>query len=493
MPHSVHGDTSHDDRAHEAGDATRRSAEDGRDAAMETRLALARLQRAAGNRAVGAMVRHGVPASARPPVVGAALARGIHRDDTGDDADADVDDPGEIAGLDPALEAQLRELFPIDDGPGAEVITTSTGAQSTTGELTSRALQLWRREHVALDDAYRQAADEDLAPVGGSGPDVVPTRGGAAPPERPAVHWGVLLAAWDYANVRGREDPTEASGIAPFLQPEGGGNSGNLGDVRAMLRQGSPFMQAADGYDRHVVVENPSTAGMTSAIYDAADGLGALVAPGQRAQLTVNFQGHGGGGAIEGVDGEVLERGDLLRAAEYAREQGVHVTYVLDTCNAGSAALLAENREFYDVATRAQDAPPETQAALRAAGQVLVPIFQIGLELNDIATAIRFQRLRNDAERAQAVATLERAIALVEQLDDLRADHPDIPGFPEIGLLGLTPRITFRLLVERGRFSLRRLRDARETLAPLLDAINDLLSDQVDELSAIAPQAPATR
>ena len=154
--------------------------------------------------------------------------------------------------------------------------------------------------------------------------------------------------------------------------------------------------------------------------------------------------------------------------------------------------MLAENYELYDIATRAENASPETQAALRAAGRALIPIFQIGLELNDIATELRFQRLRNDAERASAVAKMERAIDLIETLDDHRVYHPDISGFSELGLLALSPKITFRALVDRS-FSLRQMRAARETLAPMLDAINDLLSAQVDELATIAGDAPATR
>lgn len=401
-----------------------------------------------------------------------------------DDEEEIEADSGAIEGIDPALEAQLRELFPIGQGPGAEVISTSTGAQSTAGELTIRALRTWRRDRVSLDDAYRSAAEQRLDRVGG-GPDVVPTRGGADPPLAPTLQWGVLLAAWDYANLRRRPDAAEAAGIAEYLREDESGHSGNLGDVRAMLRAGSPFMRAASAsYGRHIVVENPSASGMTSAIYDAIDQLAEHLGNGEQGQLTVNFQGHGGRGEIEGVDGQAVSRTALLGMASYARERGVHLTFILDTCNAGSAALLAENHELFDVAVRAEDAPEETRAALRAAGRGLIPLLQIGLALNDIATDLRFQRLRNDGERAQAVAMLREAARLLDELAPNNENLPRIPGLTQLLLLAVAPRLTFRFIVDRP-FSLRQMRSARESLAPLLDAINDTVSRQVDVLRAI--------
>lgn len=416
------------------------------------------LQRSAGNAAVTSALL-----SRQPDQTDAALP--------------ESDEAAELPVLDPETEQMLNRLFPRQQAATYEVIGGSTGAQSignkSGGELTTGALVLWRREHINLDDAYRQSADRSH---GRGGNTVEPTRGGGAGTAA-GEHWGMLFAAWDYRNRQGR-----ATGEIDIPGVEALARLGNLADVRSMVRRGSPYRRAAEAsYDRHDIVENPSASEMFNRVLDAINEL-------DRAgggQLTVNFQGHGGRGAIDGVDGEVIDRTTLLTLGRMASEQGVHLTFILDTCNVGSAALLAENQEMVNVTEASEHTSPQTQAAIRAMGRPLRTLMDIGLRLNDLATDLRSQRVRNNAERVMARETMTRARTILSELTELSQSHPEISGLVNLRIRALSPDIAFLVLLGRPSVRRRDLLRARESLAPLLDELNFVMDTGVAGLQAI--------
>lgn len=420
--------------------------------------ALLRLQRTAGNTAVVAALQ-------------------VQRQDQDQAAETEADVPQ----LDPALARHLRELFPDQDAGTYQVVGGSTGAQSTSGELTAGALATWQHEQIDFEEAYRRSADR-------SHPDgeraVEPTRGGGSSSVR-GVRWGLLFAVWDYHNLQGR--PTNELDIPGASAPR---PASNLSDVRAMLQEGSPYRTAAEAtYDHHRVVENPTATEMSSNILDEI----VAVSRAGGGRLTVNFQGHGGRGSIEGVDGDVLDRRTLRMLGEMASEQGVHLTFVLDTCNVGSAALLAENTEMANLIEGADDLPPEALAELRSIGEPLVQLTQLGLRLNDLAVDLRWVEVGTAEQRQETRATLEAARAALEDLSAHCRDHPEIIGGPELRMLAIPPEIEFRLLLDAASFTRAQARGSRELLAPLLDRLNEVLSDGVDRLRALTERGQRRR
>lgn len=382
----------------------------------------------------------------------------------------------EVPQLDPELARQLRELFPDPVAGTYEVIGGSTGAQSTSGQLTEGALETWRRERIDLDEAYRRSADRSHLRGGRA---VYPTRGGGESSGH-GVRWGLLLAAWDYQNRQGR--PTSEVGIPPNPGVAAPRRETNLYGIQAMLRQGSPYRVAAEAsYEHHRIVENPTAIQMDGAIVEEIYAL-AIAGGGQ---LTVNFQGHGGRGRIVGVNGGVLDRNRFRRLGEMASRQGVHLTFVLDTCNVGSAALLAENSEMFEVGQDADDLPAEVQAEMQRIGRPLCRLTRLGLRLNDLAMDLRWAKVRTTRERQETVETLVAVRAKLKKISEFCQNHPEMIGAAELPLLAITPDLEFRLLLDDDSFTRRQARDARELLAPLLDRLNEVIGTGVDRLRAL--------
>lgn len=441
-------------------------------AVLHGQQGLLRLQRSIGNHAVASLVG------------GSTVQREEDEEEEDDGSGAEDSVPR----LDPQLRAQLQALFPIPQGPTYETMTTSTGAQSTSGELTRDALRLWRRETISLDDAYRRVSREPSLRDGSR--RVVPTSGGQEPGEV-TVTWGLLLALWDYHNVAGRDE----GGSIPEVDPPNHRRASQLADVRAMLREGSPFRRAAESsYDHHEIAENPTAQGMVGAIMDTVDRLANGLAEGQQAQLTVNFQGHGGWGNLHGVDGRDLGRGQLRSIATYARERGVHLTYILDTCNAGASALLAENEEMVAIADQLpQDMDPQRRAQLAARGAPVSELMQIGHTLSDIATAMRSVRIRNTSERQTARRWLYDLRATLAHLMEFGFRSTDIEGVRDLALSVAEIDARFRRLETGRHLSQVQFRGSRESLAPTLHAINDILGREVDRLHTMAGEPASTR
>jgi hypothetical protein len=421
--------------------------------------AVQQLQRQAGNAAVAAL-----------------LTRRVQRQEAGD-TEASVELPAPPR-LPPDIVALLDRIAAPSGVGGVQALTATTGAQLSAGEFTHRALDLWRRDHLALDDAYRRSAAETL---GGTRP----TQGGDERPARASAHWELLLAAWNYRNAQYRARRAR-SDIEPFLleNPDdrpGRRPPGNLPDIREMLRRGSPYRRAvAASYDHNEIVENPTASAMSAAILGMAERLAQSLPQGGTGRLTVNFQGHGGGGAITGVDDRDIDPDTLLRLAEHAEGLGVQVTYVLDTCNAGACALLAEEQEFN---TAESGVPPGLQTELAPLASALRQLYRHGESLNDIAYQLRYAS-RNPEETPNAWTWLEIGVDRLQMLQqDLHA-HPDIDGFMRLAMLAIPPWTSFGLLQEDMTLTKREVERVRGGLAPLLDEINAVLARGTDTIRA---------
>lgn len=430
---------------------------------------LASLQRAAGNRAVSSLP-HLLPIQRQSHE--AERPRAIARSES----------------LDPELAAELQDLFPNPTAPGFEAMTTSTGAQTTAGELTTAALRLWRRERIDLTTAYRLASSRETLPASDQpGRRIWPASGGTSREGAadPRLRWGLLLAVWDYQSWEPQPLPAYVPADTSRRR------SRNLPDIRRLLESGSPFQKAAaSSYDRHDTLENPDAQEMVAAIYATVDQMSSFLQTGEQGHLTVNYQGHGGGGTVFGADGQGVSRGTLRTAAEYARELDVQVTYVLDTCNAGSLAVMAENQEL---ALAAAASTTSQRERLRARGSTVMALIRVALQLNDCATDLYGPRLMKKDKHGRYWETMDETLRLIALLRELSKANPRIQGLPVASLLAFDPEV--RLLVLRDRQSLTRqeLDQARVRLAPVLSQLNRTLAREVRLIRAeLAQQVPST-
>lgn len=263
---------------------------------------------------------------------------------------ADTDPPG------PAHRSysddELAEIFgefmaeETPEVPTYEVIAGSTGAETSRGEVETRAEDLWTRRRVALTEGARQAASSPPA-----SDQTIPTQS----PEMPVasgqpydLRWSISYFAWDYQS------------------------SNDLPDIRDMLRARSPFRRALDGeFSNTIEVENPTAEDIVSRTQQTLVQMMMVeLDEGQIGELVVTFSGHGSNGAMVGVDEQHVEPFQLTEIGELARRNGIHVVFIMDMCYAGRAVSAAQETAATELRDRV-DAMPGDQSTLLDAMDVV--------------------------------------------------------------------------------------------------------------------------
>jgi hypothetical protein len=374
--------------------------------------------------------------------------------------------------LDAELDGLLAKLQALPDTPPFEVIAATSVGRFSHGELTSAAVLLWRRRKIPFSAALRQVASQNLA--GRNAPKPVHSPGG------PAVAYARKAAVV----------------LAPFNYKK----SSNLSGYAHLVRKGSPFRKALSAeYDPVWIVNDPTGADMDAAIAKGISDLSKLLKPDQSGELMVNFQGHGGGGDITGVDEKALTPADLAAHAEVARLHGIKMLYVLDTCQAGPATMWARR----EAADRAEGKLPggtthQLASAYRAYGRARFGIVKATYGL------VRTARLRLNDEsfrgmkRRDAVGkrSLDRFGALIA-LSKACQEFPNALTALDIAFPGINAASLVPLARGAGMSALagcahlddkQSLMQVASSMDRLLDASGDLSNRAVMALTKAASQ-----
>jgi hypothetical protein len=162
------------------------------------------------------------------------------------------------------------------DVPTFEVISATTSAQLSRGELEQEVGRLWTREQIGFTEAARQAAETNSATRQGS---AVPTQSANFEPDQSySQRWMLGFYAYDY---------------------EKGGS--DLPAVKKLLRRGSGIQRSAESdFDQVFPFENPSGAQISSEINEKSRHLRRRLERQETGELVVFFSGHGAGRSIMG-------------------------------------------------------------------------------------------------------------------------------------------------------------------------------------------------
>jgi len=228
-----------------------------------------------------------------------------------------------------SVSALLDEIAPVvgrlRQPPGVEVITGTSQAEYSRGELEREIGRLWQRRNLPFLDAARLAARSNRG-----GPRAEQTTETPAT-EQFGQRWSLNLLAADFQQWS------------------------DLPEIGRLLRNGSPYGEALRAeFGRVIPVNNPTAARMRDVIVATVVELSLALHPGDIGQLLVTYSGHGGDGFIAGVDGEEIEPAWLIERGRAAASLGVQLVFVLDTCRAGTLVRLAQRTSVQRFRTEAQ-------------------------------------------------------------------------------------------------------------------------------------------
>ena len=398
-----------------------------------------------------------------------AVQQLLQRDDTIAESDAEAEASAEPDVLDEELDRILEEAGFSADAPQAptfEAITSTTAGEFSRGELESEIQRLWRREHLTFTEAARTAAQENT--IGDRGPRA------AQSPDMPAAvpygqRWSVNLFAADYQQWS------------------------DLPDIARLMRQGSPFNRAlAEEFDNVIPVRNPTTSQMGDAIFNAILGLSAAMNEGELGELIVTFSGHGGNGAISGVDGESLEVSDLRSYARVAQDFNIHMVYILDTCRAGILANFAQAEAMGEIAEGIDDLPEGQQQGaqqsfdvMRTMGRHIAQISGFSIFVGDTQRAFRRQRTTANFQALFERLTQlgERVVRSQQFLDSDAA--AGIPNLEQLREQHMDLRWALIAAMDGNRGAGNR---ALRASAVLLDSMGDALNNMITQSQTGTPQ-----
>jgi len=224
-----------------------------------------------------------------------------------------------------------------------EVLTGSGLTRSTDGNYTDRILARMRRDpSLRFVDAARLVSEGNRSR---DDPSRSPRIGDPSVlDDGVVVRYALVLANSDYRT----ED--------------------DLPEIRTQTRPGGGLRRALErDYGRESVrVESDRTADqMRAAIQSAIDTVAGRLAPGQRGQLMVNFQGHGGATGMEGVDGNDLLLSQISALALAAQRRRVEVVVVSDACFQGATAVVGSGLASHWLDARADASGMNPEEARR--------------------------------------------------------------------------------------------------------------------------------
>lgn len=355
----------------------------------------------------------------------------------------------------------LLEEVDIDtvSPPSYEVIAATTQVENSQGELTERVTNLWRRKKMRVDDAARHVANNDPQ----KGDPYAMHSGEAVDEDQVGARWAIYLGAWNY---RGGTDLT---------------------DIRDHLKKGSPFRKALDGsYDNVVIVRNPTADQMNTRIMDTIIDLFPKLQQGNIGELTVYFEGHGGAEGLAGVDWANLTFEDMQSLGRFARDFGIHLTYILDTCNIGSLVNYAQGEQVGDLSDQISELSGPEQKTLE---EHRASIKDVGTASYGIGRAINLiywwrKELRNPDERGRIDSYFEILKTSVNNLrTHIHSNAAWLSGEAIDHIDSLLAPLQEQIDKADGRRISRRIMNRlRKPAAPLIDFLNDTIQDSLEFL-----------
>lgn len=422
------------------------------------------LQQRAGNAAVARLVATQLAPTA------AALGSMTNTQRTGPTPASGSASPSAAAS--PTLADQV--LSPIPDVPPMSAIAAATEAQTTSSEAAGAAARTWTRRHIPFTQVLSQMAAENSAGPGAPLPAAAGVTALAGAQARYAARVGLLLAAVHYRR------------------------SHQLLDVAEQARPGGPIRAALAGECHPLeVVMDPTGDRMRAAVFDATLAAAALRPRGALVELVVHFAGHGSVYGMSGVDEQTVGYGEVVSWQQIARDVGVHLFLIADTCNAGGAviAATADHLDLERRRVRGMTAGP-ARDRLRLTGHRLVDLAILREDLGERVGYVHNLEFPGHRPLGPYREAFRRAFETCAELV-VFAGEPD-PMLPGLG--ALQPRLLdLADALEPGRTSPTRpvVREARRRAAPILDRLTDIeqaalvrFDAQIDEATAPAATAP---
>jgi hypothetical protein len=362
--------------------------------------------------------------------------------------------------------------------PTFEVISATTSAQLSRGELEREVGRLWTREQIGFTEAARQAAETDSATRQGS---AVPTQSANFEPDQSySRRWMLGFYAYDY---------------------EKGGS--DLPYLKKLLRRGSGFQRSVQSdFDQVFPFENPSGAQISSEINEKSRHLRRGLERQESGELVVFFTGHGSGRSIMGADGKSVAWSELSSLASLAQDLGIHTVYVLDTCRAGSLASLAQLAAQDDIDEAVGDSGIADTAGITSRGEALRTLTTESLAAKEAALNLldwhRFHRRAKrkrmapdeiaeaDEQRTLAAKQLSQHIANIYALLH-RVEEETVPHRSE-----LIRRSSALMLGSVWALDPRQIPGFLNDLAPFFDTMNDSINAQLIALRQTVEAARQT-
>jgi hypothetical protein len=375
----------------------------------------------------------------------------------------------------------------------SEVISGASGTMYSTGKLTETTAGMG-------EDFGRGARENAFFNITGDQDGALGVKG-SVPMQSPRMKSGRQFArrhglgflCWDYRR----------SGMS------------DLADVKAYQTPGSAYLKAFAGMDRSRQIENPTAQGMVDHVVQAVKELAAysIGTPGRGddwGELVVSFQGHGGKGAIYGVDGKRLTPTLLAKLADYAEDYQVSLTLVLDGCFTGQAVEAFQNRvaaaaDTCVAAAEAAGAGPEKAAEWKrkmALARRLIKfnrvLGQFSDQMRDVESAMKNPQGINLPSPAAGVERAGRtradAVLLLSAMKepiDAEAGTP-LPGGPDLAALSQALAAKIRLCQGPTPKNHREFLSWVGEMGHLQDRVSDtanLLLETVDSEARAAAQA----
>jgi hypothetical protein len=225
--------------------------------------------------------------------------------------------------------------------PPFEAVTGTTAAEMGRLELLTRAKKLWTRYRMSFTKAARRHAGKKKVPKG-------EPRAAQSPRIKPLqpyeLRWCLNIFVWDY---RGRKRDL------PYL--------------RDLMKPGSPLRKSMRrGFHKVIPVKNLAGHEIYAKILDTIIELHRQLKPSRVGQLVVVFSGHGGGGNIQGWDEQEVTKEQLARLASiFAGGLGIHMVYILDTCQADQLADLARQQALESIEKRVPGLPETAKKKIK--------------------------------------------------------------------------------------------------------------------------------
>ena len=360
---------------------------------------------------------------------------------------------------------------PLPEVPAFEVIAATTPTENSSGELSRRLSYNWRRQHLTFIESARLAADQNLRTVES-------TRSTSVDSGLFQPRWAIYLAAWNYQRW------------------------GDLNDIRRNLRPRSSFQRALQGEFQNINnVENPTGNQIRTIPTQTIVAMSSQVQASQPAELVIHFEGHGGGMGICGVDesagNNCVDFNELHGIANQASDSGIHVTFILDTCNIGTLVSFSQADEIQNLREQAINLEPDRQQTFQEQADFVAALGSNIFHLGRAISYLYDNRRQLRTMQTELHTTVEEMMVNLESIEDSLLERPE---FVQLGsaissLQWEAFTLRLMLLVDNSETITRRVLNRwRREFSPFFANSDRIINDQIGVLRQMVAteSAPTT-